>query len=143
MPIVRPFACLPPPAAPAGAFRIFLMPIDTVKTIMQVGIGTLCSGPITLRAACMPHKPCAEAGASWTACARVRPRHSIMQVEGKEALAALGAKVRATGPGALYHGALAASAATFVGHYPWFATYNYLNAYLPKVGGSLGGSLGG
>jgi len=27
---------------------------------------------------------------------------------------------------------LAATAATFVGHYPWFATYNFLNAKLPK-----------
>ena len=27
--------------------------------------------------------------------------------------------------------ALAASAATFAGHYPWFATYNYLNEALP------------
>lgn len=42
------------------------------------------------------------------------------------------AKVRKSGPTVLYHGALAASAATFVGHYPWFATYNYLNATLPQ-----------
>jgi hypothetical protein len=41
-------------------------------------------------------------------------------------------QVRANGPTVLYHGALAASAATFVGHYPWFATYNYLNATLPR-----------
>ena len=55
-----------------------------------------------------------------------------MQVEGKNGLPALGAKVRAGGPTVLYHGALAASAATFAGHYPWFATYNYLNAKLPQ-----------
>lgn len=28
-------------------------------------------------------------------------------------------QVRVGGPTVLYHGALAASAATFVGHYPW------------------------
>ncbi len=74
-------------SAAAGIFRIFLMPVDAMKTIMQV--------------------------------------------EGKNGLPALGAKVRAGGPQVLYHGALAASAATFAGHYPWFATYNFLNSALP------------
>ncbi|KAI8476169.1 MAG: mitochondrial carrier protein [Monoraphidium minutum] len=72
----------------AGLFRIFLMPVDALKTIMQV--------------------------------------------EGASGVASLGAKVAKGGPTVLYHGALAASAATFVGHYPWFATYNSLDAYLPK-----------
>lgn len=72
----------------AGLFRIFLMPVDAVKTIMQV--------------------------------------------EGANGLQSLGNKVSKGGPTVLYHGALAASAATFVGHYPWFATYNTLDYYLPK-----------
>lgn len=72
----------------AGCFRIVLMPVDALKTIMQV--------------------------------------------EGKGGAAALREKIRVGGVPVLYHGALAASAATFVGHYPWFATYNYLNEYLPK-----------
>lgn len=72
----------------AGLFRIALMPIDTVKTIMQV--------------------------------------------EGKNGLPALANKLKLGGPSVLFHGALAASAATFVGHYPWFAVYNTLNAYLPR-----------
>lgn len=59
----------------AGLFRIFLTPIDTVKTIMQV--------------------------------------------EGKQGLGILGQKVKAKGPSALYHGALATASATIVGHYPW------------------------
>jgi len=74
----------------AGAFRIFLMPVDALKTIMQV--------------------------------------------EGKNGVPALMAKMQKGGPGVLYHGALAASAATFVGHYPWFAVYNTLNEWLPKYG---------
>ena len=41
------------------------------------------------------------------------------QVEGKAGFAALLAKVRASGPSVLWHGAIAASVATFVGHYPW------------------------
>jgi len=72
----------------AAGFRIFLMPVDALKTIMQV--------------------------------------------EGKNGIPALMAKVSKGGPTVLYHGALAASAATFVGHYPWFAMYNSLNEYLPK-----------
>lgn len=72
----------------AGIFRIFLMPVDALKTIMQV--------------------------------------------EGKAGVPALMAKVKAGGPTVLYHGALAASAATFAGHYPWYATYNILNERLPQ-----------
>jgi len=75
-------------SASAGAFRILLMPVDALKTIMQV--------------------------------------------EGTAGFPALVAKVRTGGPTVLYHGALAASAATFAGHYPWFATYNYLNHALPQ-----------
>lgn len=37
------------------------------------------------------------------------------------------------GPAVLWHGALGAASATFVGHYPWFFTYNSLNAALPQV----------
>ena len=42
------------------------------------------------------------------------------------------AKARATGPSAFFHGALAASGATLVGHYPWFFVYNYLGEVLPR-----------
>lgn len=71
----------------AGLFRIFLMPVDTLKTTMQV--------------------------------------------EGKDGLSKLMTKFRSTGPSAFYQGALASAAATFVGHYPWFFVYNYMNAALP------------
>ncbi|EFJ40889.1 mitochondrial substrate carrier [Volvox carteri f. nagariensis] len=57
---------------------------------------------------------------------------TILQVEGKSGFKALVHKVQIGGPTVLFHGALAASAATFVGHYPWFATYNTLNSMLPK-----------
>eukprot|EP00122_Pirum_gemmata_P011133 Pgem_evm1s10307 len=57
---------------------------------------------------------------------------TIMQVEGREGLAILGKKFRAKGPSVFYHGALAASTATFVGHLPWFYTHNQLSALIPK-----------
>lgn len=53
-----------------------------------------------------------------------------MQVTGK--FSAVVDKVKVAGPLALYNGALAAASATFVGHYPWFATYNYLSEKIPK-----------
>lgn len=70
----------------AASFRIFLMPIDTVKTTLQV--------------------------------------------EGS--MHGLKCKIKRQGIPALYHGSLAASAATFAGHYPWFTTYNYLNMNIPE-----------
>ena len=57
---------------------------------------------------------------------------SYRQVEGKDGVAKLFAKFRATGPSAFFQGSLAAAAATFVGHYPWFFVYNYLSANLPR-----------
>jgi hypothetical protein len=73
-------------SAAAAIFRIFLMPIDTVKTTMQV-TGKF-SNVVT--------------------------------------------KVKAGGPAVLYHGSLASASATFVGHYPWFFTYNMLSEKIPK-----------
>jgi hypothetical protein len=58
-------------------------------------------------------------------------------VEGKDGLAKLGRKFKAIGPSAFFQGALASAGATFVGHYPWFFIYNYLNAELPKYEGTL------
>lgn len=76
-------------SASAAGFRIFLMPIDTLKTSMQVG--------------------------------------------GKDGLTNLRNKVAIKGPGVFWYGALASASATFVGHYPWFLTYNSLNSYLPET----------
>ena len=54
------------------------------------------------------------------------------QVEGKDGLSKLFTKFKATGPSAFFQGSIAASVATFVGHYPWFFVYNYLSATLPR-----------
>merc|ERR1712176_438040 len=79
-------------SASAAAFRIFLMPIDTVKTTMQV--------------------------------------------TGK--FSNVVSKVKTSGIPVLYHGSLASASATFVGHYPWFFTYNYLSEKIPKQDTQLG-----
>merc|ERR1719217_227719 len=75
-------------SAAAAGFRVFLMPVDACKTILQV--------------------------------------------EGADGLTKLGAKIRKGGPLVLYHGSIGAMTATFVGHYPWFYTNNYLSEVLPK-----------
>merc|ERR1719491_1700455 len=54
---------------------------------------------------------------------------TMMQVHGSDGLALLQSKLQKSGPSALYEGALGASAATWVGHYPWFLTHNFLEAY--------------
>lgn len=76
----------------AAGFRIFLMPIDTCKTTMQV-TGSF-SNVVT--------------------------------------------KVKTNGIPVLYHGSLAAASATFVGHYPWFFTYNFLSEKIEKRDTALG-----
>ena len=48
-------------------------------------------------------------------------------------MAKLTAKIRTGGVGVLWHGSLGAMSATFVGHYPWFFTYNLLQEKLPEV----------
>lgn len=79
-------------SAAAACFRIFLMPIDTVKTTMQV--------------------------------------------TGR--FGAVLDKIKVGGPMVLYNGAIAAASATFVGHYPWFFTYNFLSEKIPKQDTQLG-----
>jgi len=73
----------------ASACRIFLMPIDACKTILQV--------------------------------------------EGGDGLAKLRAKIKTGGVGVLWHGTVGAMTASFVGNFPWFYTYNELDAKIPKV----------
>ena len=53
-----------------------------------------------------------------------------MQVTGK--FSNVVDKIKVAGPLTLYNGALAAATATFVGHYPWFLTYNYLSETIPE-----------
>ncbi|OBZ73316.1 hypothetical protein A0H81_06831 [Grifola frondosa] len=57
---------------------------------------------------------------------------TTMQTQGKAGLAILRARMKTYGIGTLWYGAFATAAATFVGHYPWFSTYNFLDDNLPQ-----------
>lgn len=77
-----------------GLFRMAIMPLDAVKTTMQVEGST-------------------------------RGFNVILD------------KVQSYGIGVLWHGAMATSAASVVGHFPWFATFNFLNANWPTYGNDV------
>ena len=72
----------------ASINRIFLMPIDTLKTSLQVN-----------------------------------SNNGLIDIKNK---------IKINGFRTLYNGSTASVSATFLGHYPWFLTYNYLNETLPK-----------
>lgn len=57
---------------------------------------------------------------------------TTLQVQGNAAFALLKDKVKVGGVGVLYNGAAANFAANWVGNYPWFATFNYLQKTIPK-----------
>jgi len=59
-----------------------------------------------------------------------------LQVDGKQGLTNLKNKIKVNGIFTLWNGTAASMSATFVGHYPWFLTYNVLNAALPKYNDS-------
>ena len=72
----------------AASWRVFLVPIDTIKTSLQV--------------------------------------------EGTKAIPLLKNKVKNNGFRIMYNGSIASLSASFVGHYPWFLTYNFLNQNIEK-----------
>lgn len=55
-----------------------------------------------------------------------------LQVNGPDGLSRLQQKVATGGVGVLWGGCFGAYAATFVGHYPWFYVFNFLDARVPK-----------
>ncbi len=62
---------------------------------------------------------------------------TVLQVEGKHGLHKLGQKFTNSGgfPRGLpvmWYGAMGSASATFIGHYPWFFTYNYLQEKIPE-----------
>ncbi len=57
---------------------------------------------------------------------------TTLQVQGNAAFNLLKDKVKAGGVGVLYNGAAANFAANWVGNYPWFATFNYLQKNIPQ-----------
>ncbi|ELU39083.1 metalloendopeptidase [Rhizoctonia solani AG-1 IA] len=57
---------------------------------------------------------------------------TTLQAQGARGTALLRQRIKTDGIGSLWWGALATAAATFVGHYPWFATYNYLSEVITE-----------
>ncbi|WDK12663.1 hypothetical protein CGRA01v4_03943 [Colletotrichum graminicola] len=57
---------------------------------------------------------------------------TTLQAQGSKGTAILRKRIKTHGVGSLWWGAFATAAATFVGHYPWFGTYNYLSANIPE-----------
>ncbi len=78
-------------------------------------------------------------GASWRIfLTPIDTFKTTLQVQGSGALELLKNKVKQGGVGVLYSGAAANFAANWVGNYPWFATFNYLQANVPKMDGTAG-----
>ena len=57
---------------------------------------------------------------------------TMMQVKGKKAIPALKKKYKIGGPSIFYHGSMGAFAATYMGYFPWYYTFNLLNEKLPE-----------
>ncbi|KAI5116637.1 hypothetical protein M0805_002400 [Coniferiporia weirii] len=57
---------------------------------------------------------------------------TTLQTQGRDGMKILRTRIKVYGVGSLWYGAFATAAATFVGNYPWFATYNYLDENLPS-----------
>jgi len=62
---------------------------------------------------------------------------TTLQVQGDVAFKMLKEKVAKGGIGVLYNGAAANFAANWVGNYPWFATFNYLQQKVPQAEGKM------
>lgn len=56
---------------------------------------------------------------------------TTLQAQGSSGWALLRQRIKTDGIGSLWWGAFATAAATFVGHYPWFAVYNFLSETIP------------
>lgn len=71
------------------------------------------------------------AAALWRICLMpIDTLKTTLQVEGARGMTVIASKMRTSGPVVLYYGAMGAFAATWVGHFPWFFTYNFLDATL-------------
>ncbi|PON22278.1 hypothetical protein TGAM01_v208761 [Trichoderma gamsii] len=57
---------------------------------------------------------------------------TTLQAQGAGGTALLRQRIKEHGVGTLWWGAFATAGATFVGHYPWFATYNLLTESIPE-----------
>eukprot|EP00913_Durusdinium_trenchii_P034497 g32273.t1 len=104
-------------SASAASLRIALMPLDAVKTVLQVDGH---HGLAQLFARC-------RAGRGEGSTFRPTQCHQFLGKRWPVDIA-----VPTGGSSVLFRGAMASSAATFVSHYPWFTVFNCLNRQLPQ-----------
>lgn len=90
-------------------------PSNLVPTFARTGLGSIVAG--CWRIVIMP----------------IDTFKTSLQVNGKQGYEIIMDRLRTEGPKALFAGSLAASAATMVGHFPWFYTYNTLSELLPTA----------
>ena len=121
--------------------------IALVQTpLARMGDAATNVGVLALFASAAPSVPlplqtafASAAGAAWRLClAPLDTLKTARQVAGAGAGAVIDEKLRLRGPTALWDGALAAAAATWIGSYPWFAAFNSLQAALPPAEGAMG-----
>ena len=60
-----------------------------------------------------------------------------LQVNGKDGISILREKYKKNGIRVYYYGAVGSFMATYVGHFPWYTTYNYLDHYLPNYNDNI------
>ncbi|CAN0105507.1 unnamed protein product, partial [Laminaria digitata] len=105
-------------------------------TAANVGVLTLLEAFESTRSLPLPVKSAAgsvAAGLWRIGLTPIDAYKTTLQVSGAEGTKLLTEKVAANGPSVLFEGALATATATFVGHYPWYFTYNSLGAWLPPA----------
>ena len=57
---------------------------------------------------------------------------TTLQTQGRQGIPILRNRIKKHGIGSLWYGALANLAATIIGYFPWWGTYNYLRDHLPE-----------
>ena len=82
-----------------------------------------------------PAPPSSSSCRSRIAITPIDTLKTTLQVHGSVGLSVLWERIAAHGILTLWAGWLETSLATFAGHYPWFATYNYMKADWPEPKG--------
>ena len=113
------------------SFALFQTPLSRFgDTAANAGVLTLLAAsdlPLGVRTAFA-----SAAAATWRiGLTPLDTMKTTLQVKGADGYEQVVAKVKAEGAPVLFQGALANAAASFVGNYPWYLTFNTLDASLP------------
>lgn len=116
------------------SFAIIQAPMSRFgDTAMNTGVLALCEAYFPAMPVSVATGFASAGGATWRIfLTPVDTFKTTLQVQGNAAFDLLKKKVATGGIGVLYSGAGANFAANWVGNYPWFATFNYLQKTIPK-----------